>query len=163
MSTPRYRPLGDGTIRDTDSGVYWMAVPLGIPETVWRRWPLPAGLRRRLDSLARWRPSGGAGPAGLYTWDEAVEAVAAFDRTGGYAGYRDWRLPTRGEIKRLLDPADGWPGQVGIGVDAPAGRFWTAQPHPAIPRYAWCVDVAGRACYLGRNARLHVWLARSGR
>lgn len=162
MSTPRYRNLGDGTIRETHSGVYWMAVPLGFPETVRRRWRWPAWLRRLLSRVSdRRRPTEGIG---VYTWDEAWQAVEAFNRSGGHAGYQDWRLPTRGELKRLLDPAAGWPRQSGTMPDAPAGRFWSSHPYAANPRYAWCVEAAtGRAGYLSRSAPLHVWLVRNGR
>ena len=162
MSADRYRDLGNGTIRDTRTRLRWRRDPLEPGEAVRRQIWLLAGLRRLLDAIiARWRPSAVAGAAGAYTWDEAVQAVAAFNRTGGYAGYRSWRLPTRGELKQLLDPDDGWPRQWGAMPDAPAGRFWSSQPHAGNPRYAWCVDAAtGRAEYLGRNAPLHVWLVR---
>lgn len=118
--------------------------------------------RRGLGAvIAGEQPTGGDGLAGLYTWDEARQAVEAFNRAGGQAGYQDWRLPTRGELKRLLEPANGWspPLRRAIG---PAGRFWSARAYAGHSRYAWCVDVTGRASYLSRRARLQVWLVRSG-
>lgn len=108
--------------------------------------------------VARWRPPGNDGPAGVYIRDEARREVEAFNRTG----YRDWRRPTRGERKRRLDSAGEWVIQAGIWLGAPAGRFWSAQSYAGYPRHAWCVDTTGRASYLSGDARLHVWLARSG-
>jgi len=156
MSTPRYRNLGDGTIRDTDSGLYWMAAPLGFPETGRRRWRWPAWLRRLRDGISHQRHPTTEEPAGLYPWEEAWRAVEAFNQAGGCGGYQDGRWPNRGELKTLLDR----PRHRAAFPVAIKGRYWTCWPHRN-PRYAWFVDFdTGQTGYLSKDARLQVRLVR---
>ena len=160
LTVHRYRDRGAGVIQDTHTCLYWLRQPLGPVMTksaqpqFWRvawRW-----LRRlighgMIDSAAASQTSG-------YTWEEALQAAEAFNRAGGRAGYRDWRLPNRGELKTLLNrpqhPA-AFPGGI-------AGRFWSSWPHRH-PRYAWYVDFdAGQTGYLSKDAPLQVRLVRGG-
>jgi hypothetical protein len=43
-------------------------------------------------------------------WQTTWEAVEQFNQQGGYAGYRDWRLPTMDELKTLVDRIKGKDG-----------------------------------------------------
>lgn len=155
----RYHNLGNGAVRDAQTCLCWLCEPLGVSQCrdqsgFWQRvWRY---LRRiiRLGSV----DNPVTAPASVYTWAEALQAAEAFNRAGGGAGYQDWRLPNRGELKTLLNrrqhPA-AFPG-------ASAGRFWTSWPHRQ-PRYAWYVDFdTGQTGYLSKDARLQVRLVRGG-
>lgn len=37
-----------------------------------------------------------------YTWQAALDASKTLNSQGGYAGYRDWRVPTKEELKTLI-------------------------------------------------------------
>ncbi|NJL72672.1 MAG: DUF1566 domain-containing protein [Candidatus Competibacteraceae bacterium] len=141
MMIKRYRNLGNGAVRDAQTCLCWLREPLKVGQCDRDQ----GGFWQRVWRYLRWviRPervgNPVTAPASVYTWAEALQATEAFNRTGGCAGYQDWRLPHRGELKTLLNrpqhPA-AFPG-------ASAGRFWTAWPH-RYPRYAWFVDFGVR-------------------
>jgi hypothetical protein len=76
----RYRDLGDGTVLDTQTDLQWMRCALG----------------------QRWDRSTCVGEADKLTWDEMFMRIDAFNSHGGFAGHRDWRMPTIDELKTLI-------------------------------------------------------------
>ena len=153
----RYLDRGDGVIQDTHTCLYWLNEPLGpVPESggFWRRaWRY---LWRMFTRSGAGNPA--TGQASAYTWEEALQTAEAFNRAGGCAGHRDWRLPNRGELKTLLNR----PQHPAAFPVANTGRFWSSWPHRR-PRYAWYVDFdAGQTGYLSKDARLQVRLVRGG-
>ncbi|CDH45959.1 MAG: DUF1566 domain-containing protein [Candidatus Competibacteraceae bacterium] len=157
LCAARYLDRGAGIIQDTHTCLYWLREPLEPAPEFDGRW-------RRAGRWLRWmfNRSGAGNPAtgqaSAYTWEEALQAAAAFNRAGGGAGYQDWRLPNRGELKTLLNRRQHPAAFSG----ASAGRFWTSWPH-RYPRYAWYVDFdTGHTGYLSKDARLQVRLVRGG-
>ncbi len=75
----RYRDNDDGTVTDVKNGLQWMRFSLG----------------------QEWKRETCVGEAKKYTWQEALEAARVLNRQGGYAGYCDWRVPTRKELCTL--------------------------------------------------------------
>jgi hypothetical protein len=49
-----------------------------------------------------WAENACAGEAEKYNWDQAKSAADELNRQGGYAGHRDWRLPSIDELKTLV-------------------------------------------------------------
>ena len=87
LMADRYRDNGDGTATDVQTGLQWMRFSLGQE---WKGWTC-------------------AGEAKSYTWQQALDAAAALNRRGGYAGYRDWRVPMIEELQTLVYCSNGWP------------------------------------------------------
>ncbi|MDD3761278.1 MAG: DUF1566 domain-containing protein [Acidithiobacillus sp.] len=81
----RYLDNGDGTVTDTETGLQWMRCSLG----------------------QAWDGTSCVGEAEGYTWQEALDAAEELNRKGGYAGHRDWRLPSIEELHSLVYCSSG--------------------------------------------------------
>ena len=152
----RYRDNDDGTVTDVKTGLQWMRFSLG---QTWKK-----------DDTC-------VGEAKSYTWQKALDAANALNYKGGYAGYRDWRVPTREELKTLIYCSStrrwGWNDETGEctghyeipTIYQPAfpntsiDRFyWSSSPSP-LPAYPWVVNfskgnlLGGNGSY-GHHARL---------
>ncbi|HOW80802.1 MAG TPA: DUF1566 domain-containing protein [Verrucomicrobiota bacterium] len=135
----RYRDHGDGTVTDVQTGRQWMRCALG---QIWQ---------------------GGTciGKAKEYSWQAALDAANALNHQGGYAGYRDWRVPTIEELLTLVYCSSGQPktwndtGKLCEGdyerptIYQPAfpntpmpivGFFWSSSPSAPNAGVAWLVD-----------------------
>ena len=84
---PRYQYNGDGTVTDGQTGRQWMRCALG----------------------QTWQRGTCIGEAEKYDWQAAQDAANALNRQGGYAGYRDWRVPTIEELRTLIYCSSGQP------------------------------------------------------
>jgi len=83
----RYRDHGDGTVTDVKTDLQWMRCSLG----------------------QMWRDGTCIGEPETYVWQGALDAAKALNRQGGYAGYRNWRAPTKDELKTLIYCSSGQP------------------------------------------------------
>jgi len=99
----------NGTVKDRLSGLLWMRCALGQQ---WR------------DQRCAFNHLG-------YSFADARDAVSEINDAGGFAGYRDWRLPDMKELmtiveQRCEDPAinnNAFP-------DTPVTGYWTSQRDP---------------------------------
>lgn len=82
----RYHDNDDGTVTDTQTGLQWMRCAMG---QVWK--------------------GTCAGEVAEYPWPAVLDAVESFNRQSGYAGYRDWRVPSREELRSLIYCSSGRP------------------------------------------------------
>ncbi|MBV5309358.1 DUF1566 domain-containing protein [Chromatium okenii] len=162
----RYWDNNDGTVTDVKTGLQWMRFSLG----------------------QEWKSGTCVGDAKKHNWKEAKKAAkifnknGLFNKNGGYAGYRDWRLPTIDELKSLVYCSSGKPktwndtGEPCEGDDAkptidsgafpntPSSWFWSISPYANSSDYA--CDVSFVNGYAGSNYRgsaLLVRLVRGGK
>jgi hypothetical protein len=83
------------------------------------------------------RPDGGECTGSACDTHAFVEAANA----EGICGYSDWRMPTRPELRTIVDyqatfpsiPVDYFPNTV-------ASSFWSAEPNETYPNFAWHTD-----------------------
>ncbi len=71
----------EGLAIDTDTGLMWL----------------------RFDYGQTWDKVITQGKTDKYNWSKAFKHAELFNKNGGYAGYCDWRLPSIGELKTLID------------------------------------------------------------
>ena len=136
----RYRDLGDGTVLDRVTGLQWMRCALG----------------------QTWYGVTCHGKATEYRWNAMFWRVKVFNLFGGYAGHRDWRVPTIEELKTLIvegvEPA--------IDKQAfPCGAawFWSSSPTANNSSNAWIVYFNyGNVNYNDKGIAYHVRLVRGG-
>lgn len=98
------------------------------------------------------------------TWDEALHVVVAMN-SGSFAGYRDWRLPTRREMRSIVSHGHAKPA---LPPDHPftdvfLGWYWTSTTSAMSPAHAWYVHLEGaRMFYGGKEQRYLSWPVRGG-
>lgn len=84
----RYQDNDDGTVTDVKTGLQWMRCSLG----------------------QKWNGANCIDESKTYTWNESLQiAKKLINHRGGYAGYRDWRLPTKDELVTLVYCSSGKP------------------------------------------------------
>ncbi|ADH85093.1 protein of unknown function DUF1566 [Desulfurivibrio alkaliphilus AHT 2] len=105
----------DGTVRHNITGLQWLRCSLG----------------------QTWDGQECTGQATALTWQEALQAAAAFE----FAGHNDWRLPNKNELEALVATQRSLPA---IRQEAfpgtPAQYFWTSSPYAVLGHAAWSVD-----------------------
>lgn len=114
----RYRDNGDGTVTDIQTGLQWMRFSLG----------------------QEWKNGTCVGEAKKYTWQEALNTAKELNRRGGYAGYRDWRVPTEEELQTLLSGTQLPKINQTAFPNTPASWFWSSLASAYYPDYAWYVS-----------------------
>ena len=80
-SANRYRDNKDGTVTDTKTGLQWM----------------------RCASGQKWTGQTCIGTANEYKWQAALDMANFINNTqNGYAGYKDWRIPNKLDLRTLV-------------------------------------------------------------
>ena len=134
-----YRDNRDGTVADMRTGLQWMRFSLG----------------------QEWKGGHCTGEASKHTWQEAINAAETLNRQGGYAGYQDWRVPTKDELETLLD-SSYLPSIDPVAFPkAPAYWYWSSSTNVDSPYYSWRVNFyGGRLMAINRVHSSHVRLVR---
>lgn len=78
--TPHYTVNGDGTVTDTKTGLMWKQCPEGISGK---------------DCAT--------GKADKFKWQYALDKAKAINDGEGYAGHKDWRVPTIEELMSIIN------------------------------------------------------------
>lgn len=102
-----------------------------------------------------------------YTWSEAVQRAQTVNKTGGFAGKKDWRLPTVKELSSIVERQCYRPAiNRAIFADInyySTGNFWSASRYAGYDGYAWYVNF--HMGYNGADLKTitnGVWLVRGG-
>ena len=156
----RYRDNVDGTVTDVRTRLQWMRCSLG----------------------QTWQGETCVGAAKKYAWQAALDAVKALNRQGGYASYRDWRVPKKKELQTLVYCSNGQPktwndtGEICKGDDlerptlyqpafpnTPGLWYWSSSTHGDFPDYVFNVSfVDGHVPTDHKLGGNHVRLVRGG-
>lgn len=117
-----YRDNRDGTVTNVETQLQWMRFSLG----------------------QEWKDGTCVGDVKRYTWQEALDAADALNRQGGYAGYQDWRVPTKDELETLLDSSYFVASIDPVAFPkAVAHWYWSSSTNVDSPYYAWRVNFYG--------------------
>jgi hypothetical protein len=118
--------LHDDTVTHTATGLTWMRCSLG------QDWDGDTGTC--------------FGVADTYSWEEALNAVAALNEGEGFAGHTDWRLPNKNELASIVE-ARCWSPHINAAVfpDTQPGYWWSSSPYGGVTPsgQAWRVDFDG--------------------
>lgn len=82
-----YRDNSDGTVTDLRTNLEWIRCSIG----------------------QELKGNTCDGEIKKYNWQGALDAAIALNRQGGYAGYLDWRVPTKKELQTLIYCTSGQP------------------------------------------------------
>ena len=107
LSTPvdRFDDNQDGTLTDIETGLTWMRCVLG----------------------QNWNGVACLGNAKAYNWLAANEQVKLNNNNGGFANYRDWRLPRLPELAGIIERQCNNPRiNLALFPNTPASPFWSA-------------------------------------
>lgn len=105
----------DGTVTHNTTGLMWMRCSLG----------------------QKWDGKTCSGTPTDYTWKDALQAAKSFE----FAGYQDWRLPSKNELASIVEEKCHSPAINGtIFPNTPSVFFWSASPFAGFSGGAWSVD-----------------------
>lgn len=153
----RWLDNADGTATDLNSGLQWEL-------------KTDDGTVHDKDDLYTWNTSVGTMPNGtaftafLGTLNGGVSADGS-TTTACFAGHCDWRLPTVGELRSMLDaqfpnctsnPCTSIPGFT-------VTTYWSSSTHSSFPNAAWKVFFGnGQVIVDNKNAPFYVRAVRGG-
>ena len=136
----RYADQQDGTVVDTKTALHWMQFALG----------------------QAWNGKTNIAEAKRYTWQEALNAADAFNQTGGFAGYQDWRVPTIDELKTIVEKGKKPAINHSMFPATPLSLFWSSTTAPSLNQSAWAVYFYGGSAYwYGKTSYYFVRLVRN--
>lgn len=136
----RYKDLGQGVVKDTQTGLSWMRCPIGMS----------------------WANNACKNLANRVTWDSANTAIAELNSGAGFAGKKDWRLPTFDELKTLMEKKCFEPAiNSKIFPNTPYTGFWSSTEEPGYRHGAWLVYFRHGGEYMGNKEQ--TWAVRAVR
>ena len=136
----RFKDAGLGIVTDTQSGLTWMRCPLGM----------------------HWKDNNCIDVPDREVWSDARIVLTTLNEDGGYANFRDWRLPTLEELSTLVESKCYEPAiNSEIFPSTPHIGFWTSTEDAHYRQGAWLVYFLNGVSYMGN--REYEWAVRAVR
>lgn len=112
-----------------------------------------------------WRKAGNSceGQAAGSSWDDALNQVEILNAGSGFAGHKDWRLPTIKELATLVDYDRPSPIDLNLFPGTPGLWYWSSTPYQKQASRAWFVAFGSGDISSERidNQTLHMRLVRT--
>jgi len=86
------------------------------------------------------------GKVKMFTWQGALKQAEIINKTGGFATFKDWRLPNISELKSIVEKQCMLPAiNLTVFPATPLASkaqvyYWSASPYAANGKFAWFVD-----------------------
>ena len=115
--TNRFTINNDGTVSDTKTGLTWKKCSEG-----------QSGVDCR------------TGTATTYTWQGALQQAQSVNNNGGFAGYKNWRLPSIKELNSIVEEQCSEPSiNLAVFPESPSDWYWSSSPYANDSSLAWGV------------------------
>ncbi len=139
--TERFTDHGDGTITDIKTGLMWKKCSEG-----------QTGNDCAGGAIVR------------YVWKEALQRANGINLSGGFAGYKDWRLPNIKELFSIVSNQCNNPAiNLSVFPNTPSKGYWSSSPHAYQSSKAWYVDFDyGESYENGKSNSGYIRLVRGG-
>ena len=119
--TNRFTINNDGTVSDTKTGLTWKKCSEG-----------QSGVDCR------------TGTATTYTWQGALQQAQSVNNNGGFAGYKNWRLPSIKELNSIVEEQCIEPSiNLAVFPESQGRWYWSSSPYANNSSYALGVDFDG--------------------
>jgi hypothetical protein len=116
--TNRFTINNDGTVSDTKTGLTWKKCSED-----------QSGVDCRI------------GAAATYTWKGALQQAQSVNNNGGFAGYKNWRLPNMKELRSIVEEQCFSPSiNLAVFPESQSNAYWSSSPVALDSSGAWFVN-----------------------
>lgn len=135
--TSRFTISNDGTVNDTKTGLTWKKCSEGQVGT-----------------------DCSTGNASSYSWQGALKQVKNINDNGGFAGYKDWRLPNIKELNSIIE--DQCNPSINLTVFPQTQNvYWSSSPNAYNSGSSWSVGFNdGLSGFNNKNSNYFIRLVR---
>ena len=123
--TNRFTINNDGTVSDTKTGLTWKKCSEG---------------QSGVDCST--------GTATTYTWQGALQQAQSVNNNGGFAGYKNWRLPSIKELNSIVEEQCIEPSiNLAVFPESQGSWYWSSSPNADGSSGAWSVNFGNGYSY----------------